>query len=253
MSRFISLKDKGRNYLDTLTGETVSKRQRDKALRSVFSDKPISNERAAKMARQTNLELAVSRPARGRTSLLKKSETERQLIAAARIEDEERKAELAKKERAEKELQRALFKSANKTVKVKHITKRSLKPGSKGARFSFNTYPEYLRLKEEGKAIGVALAYALGMVGYDSETNQSYGVTVFTMESFSNKPITEERFYERFDEERQARSYFVFQHYFMHVAYKKEFYEKVLADHNAKVKAGKVKPKAVKRRRKSRK
>jgi len=253
MSRFISLKDKGRNYLDTLTGETVSKRQRDKALRSVFSEKPISNEAAARQNRQTNLELAVSRPARGRSSLLKKTETERQLIAQARIEDEQRKAELKKKEQEERALQRALFKSANKNVKVKHVTKRSLKPGSKGARFSFNTYADYLQLLKEAKATGVIFSYGLGMVGYHGETNQSYGVTVFTMEHISNKPISEERFNERFDEERMARSYFVFQHYFFHAAYKKEFYEKVLADHKAKVAAGKVKPKAPKKRRKARK
>lgn len=253
MSRFISLKDKGRNYLDTLTGETVSKRQRDKALRSVFSEKPISNEAAAKQRRLTNLELSVSRPARGRTSLLKKSETERKLIAEARIEDEQRKAELAKKEQQERALQRALFRSANKSVKVKHVTKRSLKPGSKGARFSFNTYSEYLQLKKEAQATGVVFSYGLGMVGYHGETNQSYGVTVFTMEHINNKPIPEKTFYERFDEERMARAYFVFQHYFMHVAFKKEFYEKVLADHQAKLKAGKIKSKAPKKRKAARK
>lgn len=253
MSRFISLKDKGRNYLDTLTGETVSRRQRDKALRSVFSEKPISNEASAKFNLQTNPELALARPARGRKSVLKASQTEREMIVAARIEDKERKAELAKKEQQERALQRALFRSANKSVKVKHVTKRSLKPGSKGARFSFNTYNEYLRLKQEAQSIGVVLSYSLGMVGYHSETNQAHGVTVFTMESIKNKPIPEERFYERFDEERKARTYFVFQHYFMHVAYKKEFYEQVFADYKKKMAMGKVKRKAPKKRKVKRK
>lgn len=253
MSRFLSLKDKGRNFLDTLTGKTVSRRQRDKALRSVFSEKPISNEASAKFNLQTNPELALARPARGRKSVLKASQTEREMIVAARIEDKERKAELAKKEQQERALQRALFRSANKSVKVKHVTKRSLKPGSKGARFSFNTYGEYLQLKKEAQATGVVFSYGLGMVGYHGETNQSYGVTVFTMEHINNKPIPEKTFYERFDEERMARAYFVFQHYFMHVAYKKEFYEKVLTDHKAKLAAGKVKPKAPKKRKAARK
>jgi len=231
MARFISLKDKGRNYLDTLTGETVSKRQRDKALRG-----NISNELAAKMNRQTNLELAVSRPARGRASLLKKSETERALIAAARIEDEARKAELLKKEREEKFIQRTLARKAEKKVKFRHLTNRILKPGSKGARVNFNTYEEYLILAKEAKALGTVIAYGLGMVGFDENSGKDLGITVFSLMSPNMKPITRPVFEETFLEERENRMYFVFQHYFMHVAFKKEFYEKVLADAKAKAK-----------------
>lgn len=218
MDRFISLKDAGRNYLDTLTGETVSKRQRDKALRG-----SISNEMAAKMNKITNPELALSRPARGRTSLLKKSATERELIAQARIENEQRKLEQHKRDIAEKARLRMLARKANKKVNRKTISTRLLKAGHMGARVPFNTYAEYLVMLKEAKATGQIIAYGLGMQGFHENTGQDVSITVFTLMSVTNKPIPEDVFEETFDEEIESRSYFVFQHYWMHVAFKKEY------------------------------
>jgi len=221
MSRFVSLKDKGRNYLDTVTGETVSKRQRDKAMRG-----SLSNEMAAKMNKITNPELAVSRPARGRTSLLKKSETERALIAAARIEDEQRRIELLKKAREEAFIKRTLQRKANKKVTPKHISTRLLKAGMRGARVPFNTYADYVTMLKEAKATGKIIAYGLGMQGYNENTGQDLSITVFTLASVNNKPLSEEVFEETFLEERESRMYFIFQHYWMHVAFSNEYAEK---------------------------
>lgn len=220
MSRFVSLKDKGRNYLDTLTGETVSKRQRDKAMRGA-----ISNEMAAKMNKITNPELAVSRPARGRKSILKLSETERAFIAQARIEDEKRRIELLKKEREEAFIRRTLQRKADKKVTPKHISTRLLKTGRKGVRVPFNTYAEYLVMLQEAKATGKVIAYGLGMMGYNENTGQDLAVTVFTLMSIKNKPIPEDTFEETFLEERENRMYFVFQHYFMHIAFDIKYVE----------------------------
>jgi len=218
MARFEPIKGPGRYYLDTLTGQKVTKRFRDTTLRGA-----ISNEMAAKLNRVTNLELAVSRPARGRKSILKASETERTFIAQARIEDEKRKLELLAKQREEKIIQRTLARRANKKVTPKRITTRLLKAGRLGVRVPFNTYSEYLQMLKEAKATGQVIAYGLGMMGYHENTGQELAITVFTLMSVNNKPIPEDVFEETFLEERENRMYFVFQHYFMHLAFKKEF------------------------------
>jgi len=243
MARFEPIKGPGRYYLDTLTGQKVTKRFRDTTLRGA-----ISNEKAAQLNRITNLELAVSRPARGRKGIKGLSEKEKADIIAARIEDEKRKKELAAQAKAERELNRLLQKKSAKKVNFKHFSDRALRPGSKGARFSFNSYDEYLVLAKEVKASRNTLAYSLGMVGYHETTGEDYGVTVFTLKSAQDKPYSRETFEEGFEEAITERTYFRFQYYFMHVAYKKEYYEKVFADYQARVKAGKRKPLKVVRR-----
>lgn len=223
MSRFISLKNKKREYLDTTTGEVVSKRFRDTTLRSQFSEKRVSNEAAAAMAKRVTPELAVSRPARGRTSLLKKTQTEREFIAAARIEAEQKKIEQHKAVIAENARLRMLQRKANKKVTVRNVTTRLLKAGRSGARIPFNTYEEYLILKSQAKDLGKIIAYGLGMTGFNENTGEEYNITVFTMMSVKNKPIPREVFEETFEEEIESRTYFVFQHYWMHLAFAMDY------------------------------
>lgn len=243
MARFISLKNAKREYLDTLTGETVSKRQRDKALRSVFSEKPISNERAARLNRESNLELALSRPARGRASILKKEETEKQLILEARKEDLKRKAEIAAELKAQKAIERQIAKQERKKVTRQRVHKGMLNPGSYGARATFNTYNEYLVSLKEAKQVKEIFSYGLGMVGFDEKSGESRAITVFTMQYITNPPIPEARFEERMLEERMERQYFVFQYYFMHLAFKKEYAERLYKEWKASGKPSRAKKK----------
>lgn len=246
MALFESLKDKGRNYRNTITGEVVSKRQRDKYLRA-----GLSNETAAKLNKVTNLDLALSRPARGRPSILKKSETEKKLILDARKEDLQRKREIAAEQKELKFIERKIAQQERKKVTRGRVTKAMLKPGSMGARVSFNTYGEYLKCLAEAKSIGVVRGYGLGMVGFDEKTGEERGITVFGMILIKDAPIKQDVFDERFEEERIARQYFVFQHYFMHVAFREDFYTKVKEDW---IKAGKPsRSKKAKKRRSKRK
>jgi len=243
--RFRALNDKGRNYLDLETGKTISRRQANKLNRS-----GLSNEELSRNNRARNLDAALSRPARGRKSLLKADEQEKQFILQARKEAEQRARELKAEEKARRELEREIAKQARKQVKRGRVTKQLLRPGSKGARVNFNDYNEYLLCLSEAKSIGVVHAYGLGMVGYDENTGENYGITVFTMRYISDPPIPEAVFDERFMEERLERQYFVFQHYFMHIAYKESFYTQVHQDWLSRGKPSRSKRKTRKGKRK---
>ncbi|HKY45599.1 MAG TPA: hypothetical protein VJM50_21095 [Pyrinomonadaceae bacterium] len=216
------MKNKKREYRNVLTGEIVSKRQRDKYMRA-----GLSNERAAEMNRVTNLDLALSAPARGRKSILKLEGEEKRIILEARKEELAIKKQRAKEEKAAKALEREIAKQRRKKVTRTRITKDLLRPGSKGARGKFNNYNEYLKSLSEAKALGVISDYALGMVGFDENSGEDRAITVFGLRDIRNKPYTEEVFEERMREEREERLYFVFQYYFIHLAYKESFYKEV--------------------------
>lgn len=214
-----------REYRNILTGEIVGRRTRDKYYRA-----GLTNEKLAELNKVTNLDLALSRPARGRASILKKEPTERELILAARKEDLKRRKEIAAEQKELKAIERQIRKQELKKVRRNRVTNAILKGGARGARVSFNTYDEYLKSLKEAKALGTVEGYGLGMVGYDDKSGESRAITVFTMQSIRNRPISEEVFEERFDEEREERLYFVFQHYFMHVAFYESFTRQVEAE-----------------------
>ncbi len=236
MARFIPTKGpKGQSdyYLDTKTNEVITKRQRAKILRSVFSDVPISNERLARMNLAQNPELALSRPARGRKSLLKVEGVEKATIIEARKEDLKRRKELLDIEKEQAKLERLRTKRENKKVTRQRVTKDLLRPGSYGARVTFNSYADYLVSLKEAKALGVIHSYGLGMVGFDERNMEERAITFVTQQSINNKPLTKEVFDREFFDALMGKQYFVFQYFFMHLAFKKAYAEKHFADWKA--------------------
>lgn len=231
-----STPNKGTSYINAETGQVLSRRQYDKLRRG----DGLSNEMISKLNKASDLEAALSRPARGRKSLAKLSDAERQFIAEARVEDFQRKAEIKAEKQAKGKLSRAIQRKVGKRVKRRRITYQMLNPGSKGARTYFNGYKEYLELFYEGKNSGLVFSYGLGMVGVDSREEynaRDLAVTVFTMHAF-DRPIPEERFNREFEAAILERSYFEFANYFMHVAFKKDVYTKRAKD-KRRVKKGK--------------
>lgn len=220
MALFESLKNKKREYRNVLTGEIISKRQYDKYRRG-----GLSNEMFAKLEKVTNLDLALSRPARGRKSILKSSETEKELILEARKEDLQRRKELEEKRKMEKVVERKIARQARKTVKRGKITRHTLKAGRAGARIPFNTYDEYVELIIDAQNDGNIHAYGLGVIGFDENTGDERAITVFTMRRVArNEPaISRDEFDEEMEAAIQERSYFIFQHYFLFLAYKMEY------------------------------
>ncbi len=237
MARFIPTKGpKGQSdyYLDTKTNEVITKRQRAKILRSVFSDVPISNERLARMNLAQNPELALSRPARGRKSLLKVEGVEKATIIEARKEDLKRRKELEAEQKEFNALARKIRRQELKKVRRNRVHFGLLKPGNYGFRTNFNTYDEYLKSLSEAKKMPQLFSYSLGMIGFDDKSGKELGITVFPMMSIKNKPIPEEKFFGRFSEEREERLYFVFQHYFAHWQVRTEIAEAFFKDWKAK-------------------
>lgn len=218
MATFTALNNKTRQYVNNETGEIISRRQYLKIKRG-----GISNETNAKLNALKNPELAISRPARGRASLLKKNETERELIAQARLEDKLRKAEIAAEKKKQNELERILKRaSSKKPVKRAKISNRLLKAGRMGRRLPFQTYKDYVEMFKEAKALGTIFAYGLGMEGFNSSTGEQIVFTVFPMAAL-DRPLSEDDFNEGMDDALEERSYFEFTNYFMHLAFKKEY------------------------------
>jgi len=218
MATFTALNNKTRQYVNNETGEIISRRQYLKIKRG-----GISNETNAKLNALKNPELAISRPARGRASLLKKTETERELIAQARLEEKIRKAEIAAEKKKEKELERILKKAGSKKpVKRMKVTNRLLKAGRMGRRLPFQTYDDYVEMYKEAKALRTIIAYGLGMEGYHSSTGEHVVFTVFPMAAFDHL-LTEDEFEDGMQDALDERSYFEFTNYFMHLAFKKEY------------------------------
>lgn len=203
------------------TGENISRRQYDKIRRGT----DLSNEKLAQLNRVTNPQLSELRPARGRKSALKASPTEQALIAEARQEDRQRRKELAAEEKKRKADERELARRLNRPKrKLRKVTAGLLKPGHKAARIPFDTYEEYLQLFDQAKRGGKVIFYGLGVQGHHENTGAELDITVFTMRTL-DRPVSEDDFDGAMFDVLENYAYFVFENYWMHLAFKREVYE----------------------------
>lgn len=216
MARFKPLGGKSRRYLDTKTGETISRRAYQKITQG------LSFEEKAAFNRAQDATTSILRPARGRKSALKGTATEKNIIAEARLEAAKRQREIAKAEKERKAVARKIARVTGRKTKRRKITKKLLKPGSFGARVSFDDYDEYLAILNEARQTGVIFSYGLGMVGVNENTGQDLGITVFRM-TFLGDTIPRDEFEYEMSAALEERAYFMFAHYFMHLAFKKEY------------------------------
>lgn len=218
MARFTQLPGSARRFLDNVTGEEVSRRVRDEYLRA-----GMTNEQLANINARENPLLAAARPAKGRKSILKLSEVERNLIAQARIEDKLRRAEIAAEQKAFKEAEKLLAKrTKKKVIKRKKITGALLQPGRMGRRVPFEDYSDYVEMFKEAKAGGKVKFYGLGMQGYHETSGKELDITVFSLRTFT-RPIPRDEFDEAMADAIETRAYFIFENYWMHLAFSKEY------------------------------
>ena len=218
MARFTALKGSARRYLDNITGQEVSRRTYQEYMRA-----GMTNEQLASINRRENPLLAAARPAKGRKSILKLSQVERDLIAQARIEDKIRRSEIAAENKAQKEAEKLLAKRSNrKPIKRKKITGALLQPGRMGRRVPFDYYSDYLEMFAEAKRGGIVKFYGLGMQGHHENTGKELDITVFPMRTFTS-PIPEDEFDDAMNEELESRAYFIFDNYWMHLAFDKGY------------------------------
>jgi len=217
-----SLGGTSRKYLNTETGEIISRRQFQKIKEG------ISFEAKAKKNKQENLKLALSRPAHGRKKVSSEFELEERLKAA------QVKAE---SDRVNK-LNRAA-KLAAKKVKVKKIRPQLLKTGHRAVRLPFSTYEEFQDLRKQMLSVKLSngkrliTAYSLGIVGFDERTGKELYAILVTLQS-PKVNIKEDEFYDLTEDFLQDHLYFIFSHYFLHLHFDKEYAESRLKKSNRK-------------------
>ncbi len=210
--------DKARRAIDPATGQIISRRQYDK----LYKTFGLSYEEKAKSNRARNLELALSRPARGRKSIQKLPEQERKLIVEARKEALIRQRELEKELKAQNELQRLINKRQAKKVKKYAINTRLLKSGHYARRIPFEDWDDYIRILKEARLVKQIRFYGLGIEGYDENNGNVLTATVFTMRTME-MTVSEEDFYEEMETALMEWSYFHFTNYWIHLAFAKEY------------------------------
>lgn len=216
MARFKPLGGLARRYLDTQTGEEISRWQYQKLTNGLdFREQARTNRKADPM-------LAELRPAKGRKSAVKSVGLERELIAEARLEEREKKKALEEKRKAEKKLNSTIQRKQKRKVRQKQVSKQLLKPGSYGARISFIDYDGYVKAVKEAQKTGVVFSYSLGLIGVDENTGADLGITAFKL-THVNSIYSRKVFEDEMSAVKESYSYFIFLHYFMHLAYKKDF------------------------------
>jgi len=208
-----SLGGKSRNYLNTETGEIISRRQYDKRI------KGIKYEEKAKKNKAENLKAAVARPARGRQKAKTEYEIEQRLKALEEKAEQERikKLNLAASRKAKK-------------FRVKKIRPQLLKAGHRAVRIPFKTHDEFADLRKQmlsqklpnGRRL--ISSYGLGITGIDERTGKELDAFLISLQS-PNVNITETELYEITDEFIGARLYFIFSHYFLHLHFDREYAE----------------------------
>lgn len=213
---FKPLGGKSRQFLNTETGEILSRRQYDKLRGILYEAKAEANKRA-------DLAASLARPAKGRKKAESRAEAE------LRAEAEKIRRQIEEEEKQKKKLLRAATSRAHK-AKPKVIRKAMLKAGHRAERVDFTQYEQYenyiKQMRETKLANGRRLvsSYAIGIVGYDERDEKELGATLNGL-MLPNVVFTEYELRELSDDFILSRPYFVFSHYFLHLHFDKAYAE----------------------------
>lgn len=197
--------------MNTETGEEISRRQYQNIV------KGISFEAKAQQNKKESLAKSLARPARGRTKAATQQEIEQRLELAAS------RAEIQNRTRLER---KAAQKGRKKRIKT--IRPQLLKSGHMGERIPFYDYEDYETLMGQmGQMIGgkrLITAYGVGIVGVDERTGQELTATLFTLRS-PKMWIDEDELEAETEDFIYSHPYFIFSHYFMHLAFNVDYAE----------------------------
>ena len=223
LSNWVPLGGKTRQYRNIKTGETISRRQYDKL-------RGINYERKAYFSKARDPKTFYLRPARGRKSARDLSgEFAQQVIeerkAAEAVKQKEKKAEVVKRKK-----KRKFERQVNKRVHQKVVRPQLLKPGSKGARISFDSYEGYLKALNEMRNMRVTVngqrqpgvaGYAIGVIGtmQVNDVPTVIGAFLTRMRSPQSAPISEDDLIAMTEQFLESRPYFTFLHWFIHIAF----------------------------------
>ena len=214
-----------RAYRNKKTGKVISRRQYQNL-------SGVSFEAKAKANREKDAAAQLARPAKGRSSVRKLSKEMQADIVKARQEAKESKAAAERARKEETKRLRKVEQMKKKKIHRKKIRPQLLRSGNMGERIAFETYEDYLEAIDEAKRSGVVFAYGLGWSGVDSRDLRELDVTVLRLTALSSV-LGEEEFDEIMEESQLEKPYMDFLHYWMHVAFKREYADKRKAKRRA--------------------
>lgn len=213
---FKSLGGSARNYLDTETGEIISRWEYHKRI----AGKTFRQE--AKERKQKDLKAVLAKPARGRKKAASDFEAEIRLQAAQDKADKERELRLVK-----------AAQKANKKIRLKKIRPQLLVSGRRAARIPFSDYADFVELNKQMNEVklpnGRRLieSYAIGVSGFDERVMppSQIDATLFTLQSPRVK-ITKADLDLALEDFLSEKTYFVFSHFWIHLHFDKAYAEK---------------------------
>lgn len=202
---FVRIPGSAGRYRNTVTGETISRRQ---YIKLTTGSTP---EQIAKINRARDLEASLARPAPGRTKATNKDVIEARKQEFIRLDNE----------RSRRQLERQL-KAKAKKGRVKKIRKQLLKAGKRAARIPFWTYSDYLLLRQQ--CLDVKLpngrrlitSWAIGIEGLDERDGKLLTATLWPLMSPSVL-IDENEFEAEVTGFLEGHSYFLLTNYFAHL------------------------------------
>ncbi len=180
MSEWRRVPGKARNYVNSRTGEVISRRQYDKLEGTLSKQGFKSYEQKAKVAKRNEGIEQLAKPARGRTKLKEKEPEIRRTALAARVEQEQHK-KLSKLE--QREIKR-------KARTPKSISLKNFKKGALGRTFRVDLDPGALAdFISAAASYKGAFGYLLGIEFIDTRSGK-VGASALTHLRAFNKPFT---------------------------------------------------------------
>lgn len=185
----------GRKYLNTKTGEIITRRQFDKLSGRVVG----SNEQKAKRNKADDELAQIMRPARGRTK-------------AKSVEEAQERLEVKKK-------------------KLKSIRPQLLKTGHRAERIPFYSYEDYIFLLQEARNKKLSngrrliTSYSWGIDGVDDRNGKRITAILSNGMSSPSVVLSEDEFNEAFFEFVETHIYYLHKNFFMHLHFDREYAE----------------------------
>ena len=209
-----------RRYINTETGETISRRQYDQRFGRLAKKGIKSNEAQAAANRAANELEQLARPARGRRALNK------EVAPEVREEFLKERVEYRRQRESTEKVQKEITRAKNRARRRPKITDRILKAGTMGKRVTVELSQSAIQAVIEEARSTHAVAYGVGVNGVHEVTGQFLSMWFQTNRFKAMRDIkmdfTVRDFNDMMDMVRE-RSYFIPVSAFVHLAFGIEY------------------------------
>lgn len=228
---------KGQRIFDTINNKEISRRQYEKVKYG-----GISKEEVAKLNRLTNIDLALSRPTRGRSDIRNLTPEVKNSALEVRKLNEKQKEKKRLELKREKDLARRIKRAESKKVKTIRINEKTLKPGSYGKRVFFDNYESYKKAQKQMETMGDKIfVYSMGLILIDERDGEMLSLTMFKMLP-PTEIISEDDLNNQTEAWLEEKAYARFISWFIQIGFSVKFADKWARDHGLKVRDRQDKP-----------